>query len=107
MSVGQTNVPSMSPANDPEIAAVLTCWKDIAQYVGKGVGTVQRWEKEMGFPVRGTRPGEKDTVLAITGEIDAWIQAQQFPEGQLDSLESERPTLFRILKELRSKNKEL
>jgi len=52
----------------------------------------------MGFPVRRTRPGEKDNVLAITGEIDAWIQAQQFPEGQLDSVESERPGYFEPLK---------
>src|ERR1700691_5011437 len=75
-----------------------------------------RWQGRSHRPARGKRNGipsaenyarREGTVLAITGEIDAWIQAQQFPEGQLNSVESERPTLFRTLKELRSENKEL
>jgi hypothetical protein len=29
----------------------LNGWKEIAAYVGKGVRTVQRWEKAHGLPV--------------------------------------------------------
>jgi hypothetical protein len=30
----------------------LTNWKEIAQYLDKGIRTVQRWEQQMGLPVR-------------------------------------------------------
>lgn len=59
-------------ANDP---AVLTCWKDIAQYLGKGVRTVQRWEQEFGLPVR--RPNgmdHKSPVAAHPSDLNAWLQ---------------------------------
>src|SRR5215467_4802549 len=57
--------------NDP---MMLTCWKDIARYMGKGVRTVQRWEQEFGLPVR--RPkgiDHKSAVIAYTRELDAWL----------------------------------
>jgi hypothetical protein len=43
--------PSILPAGKrtwepPAATSVLTSWKEIAQYVGKGVRTVQRWERE-------------------------------------------------------------
>ena len=93
----------------PTVAPVLTSWKEIAQYVrkGKGVRTVQRWERELRFPVRRTPHATRSIVLAIPGEIDAWVRAQQGPSGQLGSDESERTALLRALKELRSENREL
>jgi predicted DNA-binding transcriptional regulator AlpA len=92
---------------DRKITSVLTSWKEISHYVGKGVRTVQRWESEFGFPVRRIKPGRKSVVLAIPTEIDAWVQAQQFPDGQLDSVESERAAFFRTVRELRSEIREL
>lgn len=61
-----------SGAND----AVLTCWKDIAKYLGKGVRTVQRWEHTYGLPVR--RPNtvkHKSAVIAYTSDLDAWLES--------------------------------
>ena len=61
--------------NHLEIPPVLTCWKDIAQYLGKGVRTVQRWEQEFGLPVR--RPNgieHKSPVAAHPGDLDEWLQ---------------------------------
>jgi len=58
--------------NDP---VVLGCWKEIAQYLGKGVRTVQRWEREFGLPVR--RPEgaiRKSAVIADGDEIDEWLK---------------------------------
>ena len=53
---------------------LLTSWKEIANYVGKGVRTIQRWENRFGFPVH--RPnGDKGVVLAIPEEIDAWVRS--------------------------------
>jgi transcriptional regulator with XRE-family HTH domain len=53
---------------------VLTAWKEIARYMGKGVRTVQRWESDFGLPVR--RPSgskSKRAVLAFGSDLDAWI----------------------------------
>jgi hypothetical protein len=52
---------------------VLTSWKEIAAYLGKGVRTVQRWEAEMRLPVR--RPGpERHIVIAFPAELDEWVR---------------------------------
>jgi len=59
---------------------ILTSWKEIAQYAGKAVRTVQRWERELDFPVRRTKTGRKSSVLAVPGEIDAWVQSQRLGE---------------------------
>ena len=58
-----------------DVPPVLTCWKDIAQYLGKGVRTVQRWEQEFGLPVR--RPNgidHKSPVAAHPADLDEWLQ---------------------------------
>jgi hypothetical protein len=86
---------------------VLTSWKEIAQYVGKGVRTVQRWEQELGLPVRRTEPGEKGSVLAVPREIDSWVKLQQFTDGRLDTYESDLATLLVSLHVLRTENREL
>jgi len=50
----------------------LDSWKEIADYVGKDVRTVIRWEKEKGLPVRRLPGGKRQSVFAIAREIDAW-----------------------------------
>jgi hypothetical protein len=57
-----------------EESPVLSSWKDIARYVGKGVRTVQRWEHHFGLPVR--RPNgatHKSAVLLERSDLDAWL----------------------------------
>ncbi len=54
---------------------VLTSWKDIAKYLGKGVRTAQRWEAELGLPVRRPKQEGKSVILAIPEEIDAWVNS--------------------------------
>jgi hypothetical protein len=62
---------------------LLTSWKEIANYLGKGVRTVQRWELQFGLPVR--RPNEKvkGIVHATRQELDHWLEQQwsQRPGG--------------------------
>lgn len=67
-----TNRPSGSPLNN-----VLSSWKEIAAYVGRGVRTVQRWELMLGFPVRRPYRHMRSAVLAVPEEIDAWVAACQ------------------------------
>lgn len=52
---------------------VLTSWKDIARYMGKGVRTVQRWELDFGLPVRRPQGSNKKAVLARPSDLDAWV----------------------------------
>ncbi len=54
---------------------ILNSWKDIANYVGRGVRTVQRWESELGMPVRRPRARSRSAVVAMSDEIDRWIRS--------------------------------
>ena len=51
----------------------LNSWKEIAGYLSKGVRTVQRWEAQMGLPVRRLGREGGEIVYALKSEIDAWI----------------------------------
>jgi phage terminase Nu1 subunit (DNA packaging protein) len=53
---------------------LLNSWKEIAEYVGRGVRTVQRWERELGLPVRRPRSHLRSPVIAIPSEIDEWLR---------------------------------
>jgi CheY-like chemotaxis protein len=52
---------------------VLNSWKEISQYLGRGVRTVQRWEAELGLPVRRPRGKSRSAVIAMTAELDRWM----------------------------------
>jgi len=53
---------------------VLKSWKNVAAYLNVGTSTVQRWERNLGLPVR--RPGGKSgtAVVAFANEIDWWLK---------------------------------
>ncbi len=54
-------------------AGLLNSWKEIANYLGRGVRTVQRWEG-MGLPVRRLGKGLRAPVIAYRADIDRWLQ---------------------------------
>ncbi len=56
----------------------LNSWKEIAQFLGRGVRTVQRWEHELGLPVRRPRGYSKSPVIAFPCELQAWLAASPF-----------------------------
>jgi hypothetical protein len=104
--------------NASEDSTVLSSWKDIARYLGKGVRTVQRWERHLGLPVR--RPNgalQKSAVVLYRGDVDAWL-ASRFSARSLEKSEarttqssrSARSTLregIRTARALRIANQEL
>jgi hypothetical protein len=51
------------------LSPVLRSWKDIAQYVGACVKTVQRWEYAHGFPVQRLDPQKGAVVFALRDEV--------------------------------------
>ena len=62
------------PANTQQLE-ILNGWKEIATYLGKGVRTVQRLERELNLPVHRPNGRAKGSVIAIKVELDAWVTA--------------------------------
>ena len=55
---------------------LLNSWKEIANYLGRGVRTAQRWERQAGLPVRRLNGKSRSAVLAFPADIDAWLHSQ-------------------------------
>ena len=74
-----TQDPHGAHADGPQNGSLngrLDGWKEIAAYVGRGVRTAQRWEQELGMPVRRLDTGGAETVYAFKEELDAWLLRQ-------------------------------
>lgn len=56
-------------------AGVVNTWKEIAEYLGRGIRTVQRWEQELGLPVRRPRGKYRSAVIAMKSELDKWMRS--------------------------------
>ena len=52
---------------------MLSSWKEIAHFFGKGVRTVQRWEKTLDLPIRRPPGAPSNVVLARTSDLEAWM----------------------------------
>lgn len=63
----------------------LDSWKSIAEYLGRDVRTVVRWEKEKGLPVH-TVPGlRRRSVFAYADELDSWLAGSPQMNGEADA----------------------
>jgi len=51
----------------------LNSWKEIADYMGRGVRTVQRWERDLHLPVRRLGKSRRSPVVALVSELNFWI----------------------------------
>ncbi len=51
----------------------LDSWKSIADYLGRDLSTVRRWENEKGLPVHRVPGGKRQAVFAHSVEIDRWL----------------------------------
>src|SRR5262245_40545864 len=58
---------------NPSPRARLESWKEIAEYLGRDVRTVQRWERSSGMPVYRVMHEKHPTVYALAPELDAWL----------------------------------
>jgi hypothetical protein len=72
----------------------LNGWKEIAAFLGKGVRTAQRWEREFGLPVRRIGHEGGEIVYAFRHEIDRWSRAAERGRGLSDGNDhpEDRPT---------------
>src|SRR5687768_900962 len=73
----------------PENAASakrLDSWKEIASFLGRGIRTVQRWEREEGLPVHRLAHAQRGSVFADPKELSAWWESRQVkPDARPDA----------------------
>jgi hypothetical protein len=86
-------------------AEILSGWKDVANYLGKGVRTVQRYERELTLPIRRPRGTASGTVIATKAELDAWVTARPIRDAL--PLPSPAADSVIVLRELRQQLAEL
>ena len=69
-------------------AKLLNGWKEISQYLGRGVRTVQRWETLYKMPVH--RPADRDrsAVVAFADDLDNWLR-----QTRMEGAPYVRPTI--------------
>ena len=60
---------------------ILNSWKEIANYLGRGVRTVQRWEAQLGLPVHRPAGKEHSAVLAFSSELDQWLNRRPLEDS--------------------------
>lgn len=78
--------------------SILNSWKEIANYLGRGVRTVQRWERDLRLPVHRPKGKDRSAVLAFPEELDKWLQqtpvrsAEMFAGFQPARREATAPT---------------
>ena len=68
----ESKLPNDVPGSRPGNNQALTSWKGIAQFFGREVRTVQRWEKEEGLPVHRHLHQRQSSVYADPEELAAW-----------------------------------
>lgn len=52
---------------------ILHSWKEISNYTGRGVRTIQRYEVQLGFPIHRPAGSPRSAVLAFSDEVDEWL----------------------------------
>ncbi len=70
---------------------VLKSWKDIAAYLRVGVSTVQRWERDLELPVRRAGGKRGNAVVALSNEVDDWLQVHLSMQGRREPLFANSP----------------
>jgi hypothetical protein len=69
--------------------------------------TVQRWEKELGLPIRRPNHTSKSTVLAVITEVNDWVRSHQLSDGREDENELDRSVLLEHIEALQAEVFEL
>ena len=68
---------------------MLNSWKEIAAYLGRGVRTVQRWERELRMPVHRIGKGPRSPVYATVAELRFWLSTSGVSRAQTHEVKIE------------------
>jgi hypothetical protein len=63
-------------------SVTLSSWKEIAEYLDRGVRTVQRWEQDLDLPVHLIGKGKRSPVYATTSELNFWMATSEAAREQ-------------------------
>jgi Tol biopolymer transport system component len=66
-----------SPRPVQALEGRLDSWKEIASYLGRGIRTVQRWEREEGLPVHRLAHEKRGSIYARREELAAWWESRR------------------------------
>src|SRR4029453_9213806 len=66
-----------SPGPGQRLEDRLDSWKEIAAYLGRGIRTVQRWEREEGLPVHRLAHEKRGSIYARREELAAWWESRR------------------------------
>src|SRR5262247_2728494 len=83
----------------------LDSWKEIAAYLGRGVTTVQRWEKEEGLPVHRLLHQSLSSVFAYTHELDAWRECRKLSKPAATTTAAPVPEVIELIPDVGSSAK--
>lgn len=73
---------------------VLQSWKEIAHYMGRGLRSVQRWERNFGLPIHRKRGENRRQVFAFTDELHLWLRSK--PSGSSESQEDANAIVTKV-----------
>jgi phage terminase Nu1 subunit (DNA packaging protein) len=59
---------------------MLNGWKEIATHLGRGIRTIQRWEK-FGMPVYRPNGHSRSAVVADPDQVESWLRARTEPRS--------------------------
>jgi Tol biopolymer transport system component len=62
---------------DDALESRLDSWKEIAAYLGRGIRTVQRWEREEGLPVHRLVHEKRGSIYARRDELAGWWESRR------------------------------
>ena len=71
------NTRSLQTGGSGPLEDRLDSWKEIAAYLGRGIRTVQRWEREEGLPVHRLAHEKRGTIYARREELAAWWESRR------------------------------
>ena len=71
--------------SEKSASELLNSWKEIAEYLERGVRTVQRWEHELQLPIHRIGKGKRSPVYTTIAEIRFWISAVEASRMQRPS----------------------
>ena len=79
---------TLTPSTPPP--PVLNGWKEIANYLGRGVRTVQRYEAQLSLPVKRVQGKSHSAVIALPKELDAWLKHCPMSDARLTDMQYTR-----------------
>jgi len=89
-------------SNMPASQQTLSSWKEIAAYFGRGIRTVQRWERELQLPVYRPKSSHKAPVLAFSNELERWSRSRSIAPSREFKVQQVRTLLQNLQEQIKS-----